>query len=66
MDYQQEKDFIHDLSGIPAHWEPIMFYVDVNWKSKEEDKYMIEMLDKYFEAYTFGRELSSVGKVPHY
>lgn len=58
------EKIINDLSTLPEHWQPVMFYVDVNFNT--EDEFMIEMFNKYFEAYTIGRELSKEKKVPHY
>lgn len=64
METTNKNKTTNDLSTLPAHWEPVMFYVDVNYNT--EDEYMIEMFNKYFEAYTIGRELSKKEKVPHY
>lgn len=56
----------HTLETLPQDWEPVMFYVDVNWKSNVDDSWMIDMFEEYFAAYTIGRELSKEKLVPHY
>ncbi len=66
MKTTNEKNKKNTLCTLPTDWEPVMFYVDINHKSKEDDDYMIEMFEKYFEAFSIGREISKEKKVPHY